>query len=512
MAQALPIARRRSALAPLLVAGIVLVGVLLPFYWLARLYVIGFWDPSIYLASAAALAAGEGYVMPMYPDATPNTYYPPGYSLLLAAIWPILPPFPESLPALEALSLAVTVGFFIVATVVLLRIYRCDAATTSWALLLAAMTPSAVQLSTAVGTDTLYGLLSLGAVALVGTGDHGPRRLLFGSACALAAYYTRSAGVAVLLALAIIGLIQARQGRLGRALALGWPLLGAVPWVLWTASHGGVGYIAQWRAGVPGAIAPLTGPEVVLNVLAMQLLAGLDTLWVVAPALTDVPLLGTVLLLWVEYRALKRWYTTREAAPLYLALYLLVLVTWPWRVPGRFVWPVAPLLAAEAIEGIRALGCVLTRRTKWSLAGGHLIVPAIVLALSAYLLGAAAWRLHTEGWAGAPVPREILDDMLHTADYVRENTPADAVLGTAHDNSGAWWWLYTGRYTLDAVGRLDDNGAFFLAGRPAGDPQQVTYYLTDYEGPAKGVAPDWAGPLRYCAPAGTVCLYGPRAN
>ena len=512
MAYALPIARPRPALAPLLVVSTILLSTLFPFYWLARPYVMGFWDPTIYVASAMALVAGQGYVMPMYPDALPNNYYPPGYSLLLAAIWRLLPPFPESFPILQALHLAVTAAFFAVAAVVLLRAYRCDTGTTGWALLLAAMTPSAVQLSTTIGTDTLYGLLSLCAVALVGTGDQRPRRLLVGGACALAAYYTRSAGIALLLALAIVGLIQMRHARWGRAVALGWPVLGAAPWTLWTMTHGGVGYLAQWRTGIPGALTPLTGPDVLFNVVAVNLVSGLDSLWVVAPMLTDVPLLGMLLLLWVGYRAWQRRWATRESVFLYLGLYVLVMLVWPWRVPGRFVWPIAPLLAAEALEGLQALGGVLARRTRWSLAGGHLIVPSIVLVLSIYLLGAAAWRLHAEGWAGGPVPREILDDMLDMAAYIRENTPPDAVLGTYHDNSGAWWWLYTGRYTLDAVGRLDDNGAFFLAGQRSGDASQVTYYLTDFEGPAKGFAPAWAGPLRYCAPAGTVCLYGPRSG
>src|SRR5687767_1623382 len=55
-----------------------------------------FLDDGIYVILAKSLATGEGYRYLNIPGAPSATHYPPGYPLLLAALWKLSPSFPEN--------------------------------------------------------------------------------------------------------------------------------------------------------------------------------------------------------------------------------------------------------------------------------------------------------------------------------------------------------------------------------------------------------------------------------
>ena len=50
-----------------------------------------FQDDAIYTVLAKALATGEGFRLINLPGSPHNTHYPPGYPLVLAALWKLWP-------------------------------------------------------------------------------------------------------------------------------------------------------------------------------------------------------------------------------------------------------------------------------------------------------------------------------------------------------------------------------------------------------------------------------------
>ncbi|HZR98109.1 MAG TPA: hypothetical protein VFE37_05350 [Chloroflexota bacterium] len=500
---------------------VVLAGVGL-FYWVARPPFLGISDQSIYVASAKAIATGHGYTLPMYPDQPPNTYFPPAYSLLLAIIWRIAPTFPSNIAILQLSSLFMAVALMITNALVLTRNYREQALTVVLALSLIATTPIALQLSTALGSDTLYGVLSLAAVACIGNGARRPGWLVLGSACAVAAFYTRTVGIALIFTLAVVGLQQWRRRARMHGACLLWPLAATLPWLAWTTQHGGAGYVQQWRDGVPGFFPPLTAPGTLLTMLGQNVLRGHDSLWNVAPVFSDLPVLGALLIGWVLLRAWQRWQQAGDITSCYLASYLILLLAWPWHVPGRFLWPVAALVAADALHGLQLGWTRLTRRWDRILPHGYLALVAGVLAFNAVVLGTAASNLRSDGWVGGPTPRSVYEAMFAAVTYLDAHAAPGAVLGTNRWDAAAWWWLYTGRPTLDSVARVDGQGAFFRGGKPAGDTTLVDYFIYQGDDGVPGVddRPAVEAQLAqrgarltpiYCAPVDTLCIYDWRA-
>ena len=73
-----------------------------------------FQDDAIYVVLAKALATGEGFRMTNLPGAPHATHFPPGYPLLLAALWKLFPSFPDNIVVFKfanALFLAGTAAF-----------------------------------------------------------------------------------------------------------------------------------------------------------------------------------------------------------------------------------------------------------------------------------------------------------------------------------------------------------------------------------------------------------------
>src|SRR5207237_10437247 len=94
------------------------------------------------------------------------------------------------------------------------RCYRASRADIAVALLLAATTPLALILSTAILSDTLFGIWVLGSLLLVtgGWAQRGRRGLALvavGALWAVGAYSTATAGGALVAALAIFAVRQA---------------------------------------------------------------------------------------------------------------------------------------------------------------------------------------------------------------------------------------------------------------------------------------------------------------
>jgi hypothetical protein len=509
---------RRVPLSAVILACL-LVAALGTFYWLARSpFLSGQSDDVVYITSAKTLASGQGYVWPQYPDEPTNTLFPPGYPAFLAALWGFNPAFPANLTALHFVSLLLAAALLALGALVVARVYRADALTVALSVALASTTLIALIVSTVMGSDTLYGVLGLAAMLLVRDGARRPRRLLLGSLCAAAGFYVRTIGITLIIACAVVGVQRWRRRCWVQGACLLWPVLATLPWLVWTTIHGGSTYVALWRGGIPGYAPPIDGPGTLASIMANNVWHGGDILWNVAPVLIDVPLVGTLLLGWVLLRAWQRWRQSGDLTPCYVGVYILLLLAWPWRAPGRFLWPLAPLLAADAIQGLHAVWRQGSRWWGGRLPNGYLAIVMAVLAINVVVLGVAAVRLQTNGDIRDPGIVKDFRARLAVADYLTAHVAPGAVLGTNHLTTGSWWWLYTGHQTLDGVARADGQGAFFRAGLPPGDERLIDYFI--YE-PSNGLpdTDDWPvvrarlaargarlDPI-YCAEGYTLCVY-----
>src|SRR5205823_6660715 len=104
---------------------------------------------------------------------------------------------------------------------------------------------------------------------------------------AVTAYYTRTAGFALVAALAITALLQARRAPGWRTAVLLAPTTLLLPWFAWNSLYGGSTALRQYIHGTPGSGIPVDGPEALLIVVLGNFLLGSDILHVVAPALVS---------------------------------------------------------------------------------------------------------------------------------------------------------------------------------------------------------------------------------
>ncbi len=150
---------------PVVVAAVVLGSVVrLVWVWAAARPPVGLIDQSAYLGAAEGLVDGDGYTR----FGAPSAYYPPGYSLLLAAamatarlVWDV------SGPVLAGLVNVVVTAVAIGATSVLAR-RLVDTTAARWVAWLAALLPASVVAAASALTEPTYiALVAVGLVALV---------------------------------------------------------------------------------------------------------------------------------------------------------------------------------------------------------------------------------------------------------------------------------------------------------------------------------------------------------
>ena len=324
-------------------------------------------DNAAYLSLANALAQGDGYVESWQPGSPPHTKYPPLYPGVLAIL---IMAGVQSWAAFKLLSAALTA--LAVAFCFLWARQRVGAAGAAAVALLFAISPALLDSSQWVLSEALFTACIFGCLWLLATGHRSPIPLLCGLALAIAAWYTRSAGLP-LVAAAALWLALARRWRSLATLSL----LFIPVALLWQLRAGG-DYVSEFRLVNP--YAPdfgLAGPAdfaarigVNLTGYALQhipaAIAGLrgSPAAIAGALLTLAALLG-----WV--RAVrsggsgdhpKRYAPGPDPAELFLPLYAGLILIWPQVWSGeRFALPLLPLLFLYAGDTLARVGSALAR-------------------------------------------------------------------------------------------------------------------------------------------------------
>jgi hypothetical protein len=314
-------------------------------------------DGAGYALLARALLQAEGYRATDHPDRPRHAHFPPGYPLVLAAVWTLTR---VSVPAAHIASTLFTIGACLASWVWFRRLLPAPAAlalglalAVNW---LWARTGSAIQ------SEPLYALFSqLTILAAIRATRHASSSL--GDTLALgvllaASLLTRQVAVALALAILVDLALRARWAQ-ALAVAAVTSLLVA-PWVGWmiaARSRAGtqLGLLVQGELSLAVRVAQqsikylqripdqITGPfvEVATEFRSEATLAVLANLWATMAA----SVIGAG---W--FRLLRR--RRGRLAGLVPLLTLGVLVLWPYTEAGRLLIPLIPFVLIGAVVGI----------------------------------------------------------------------------------------------------------------------------------------------------------------
>ncbi len=191
-------------------------------------------DDGIYVATAKALATGQGYRIISLPYEPAQTKYPPFYPLLLSLIWKLYPVFPSNVTAMMVLSMIFALGFLALTWRYLVALGYL----TRWQALIvvsmSALNWRMMILATSVYSEMLFSLLTIGSLHLAERYEKTSQSRRLGLALGVLiglAFLTRSPGITLLVSIvAYYGLRrQWKRAMLPAAVAS----LFVVGWIVW---------------------------------------------------------------------------------------------------------------------------------------------------------------------------------------------------------------------------------------------------------------------------------------
>jgi hypothetical protein len=383
-----------------------------------------FHDDTVYWTAARALAEGSGYRILNLPQQPFQTKYPPLYPFLLAGVWKLFPAFPENLR--PAMLLAwVMLPLFIVAARSLLRDLGLPDPV-NWFLAGAlALSPVTVLLSVTLMTDLLYCLFVF-SVLVVLQRAQGARAALLAGLLGGLAYLTRTSAL-VLFGAGVLWLLWRR--RYGLAVVFAGPMVLAMfGWGRWVAGHSNhssdlavlyyTDYLRYQLYGFSWAEAPI----VLARNLAFFLAA-------ITQLLTSQ--VGGIFWRLFAVAAIAGAYRLGRRSGLhpyhvFAALLTMLHLAWPGPPDGRYLLPIAPLLAAGLWTELAHLAGLL--RGAWE--HGRRILAASLGGVLCTSLAAAAFYLAGTLFSFLPqtfeARRALRASEGQAYQWITQNLPADS--------------------------------------------------------------------------------------
>ena len=426
-----------------------------------------FQDDAIYVVLAKALASGDGFRMINMPGAPHATHFPPGYPLVLAALWKLFPTFPDNIVVFKFLNAVFLAGTSI-------GTYRFGRSRLGLEPLGAATAAAVGTLSVVVLmitgvvlSEPLYMLLVIPTLLLAERAAEDGRARTAAAAGALIGVLTlvRTVGV-FLLPAALVVLLLRRRWRSAAVLTAA-ALAFIVPWQLWISAYqaempapfvGKYGAYGPWLSegyragGLPFAWA-------VIGKNADELFGFLGYISLpVAPIWPRLVSLGTVIVLLVVGAA-SAWRRI-PVTIVFLLGYGAVILAWPFE-PTRFALVWWPVLAGLFAAGVRRVWT--WRPTRMPLQGIR------IAGLAAALIVAAGYAMYNgrgvrqKWWVN--IQSDAGTRAKPIAEWVARATRPDDVVISDHD---LIVYLYTGR-------RAVPTAAFTALGRitPLTPPQDA---------------------------------------
>lgn len=337
-----------------------------------------YYDDTRYVILATSLARGEGYKIINYPDAPPETDFPPAYPMYLA-LFRIL--FPFSLYALKVANLLLT----LIIIILLFYEFRNESSNIAFIIpLVFAFHPMVVLFSTLTLSEPLFLLFLIlaffGIRAYYANESTNIKILLTSSVLIAFAFYTRFVGIALLPAFWLYGGLQ-RKWKHTLMLSISVLIL-LTPWMIRNYHMSGYlllpGQENLWESAIkestkgsytqsgaalsnlvivmkdnasyyvihaiPNEIFPILGSPKLRQTLARFRLE--PVLSILAIVLSGVVLYGIIIHSY-ENRG-------KDLIGIFLVVYIFGLLFWPFSDAERFLYPVFPFLLFYFYWGVKS--------------------------------------------------------------------------------------------------------------------------------------------------------------
>lgn len=393
-------------------------------------------DDGLFFVSAKSLASGNGYRIPSLPENPYQTKFPPLYPLFLSAVWLLNPVFPENLGLATGLCWLVLVAGLWLAR----HLYKSDGFSEerNWLLTgLLGFCPYLILFGSTMFSEMLFTCFVL-ATLLLGRRDS-DKAILAAGAMALCAYLTRTAGIALLVALPAWYFWKHERRKAALFAAVMVP--GVVAWSLWARLH-------MFPASlVPGGDTTLiyytdyltfeklnvdfTNLHRVLWINADQIVYSMGSLVLpqvevsfAVKILTQV--LGVAMIMGVIRLARRR---IAVDYALFAAVSCAILLVWHYPANERMILPLAPLLLAGFVAECEHLWNMLRQALKHKDRSQRVAAVLFGGLVAVVLLGAVALQgyvaffhltLTNEG------KRAALADRKAAYQWIAANVPASA--------------------------------------------------------------------------------------
>lgn len=450
-------------------------------------------DDALYVVSAKALATGQGYRVISLPGDPVQTKSPPVYPFLLSLIWRIHPSFPENVKAMMVLSVLATFASLIIAWAYLTRRGYASRPLATCVVVLTALNWRTLVVGTGLFSEMFYTALSIAALYLAERYDSAGGKWLTGAGLGILmglAFLTRTTGVALLIAVAAFLVMRRRARRDLLPIAIAGCFV--LAWVGWSYANRPVteglntayheSYIqtfdrvltefqshnhlsrASALVSVVGRNAwrliPISIPLVCLG-MKYDWPASLGAYWF-------LPVVGLIFFVFVLtvaafFRLFRGGLKGLRLLPIYVTVYLILHLAWPYYGHDRFLIPLLPFLLAFLIgEQERLRGMVVTEMaerkdiTRMISAGVIGLAMLSIASVGLYNYGLGLKRSLVETKRNAAIRRSEDLEAIH---WINANTDPSDVLVCARD---PMYYLYTGRQatmssSLTEGGKMDHD-------------------------------------------------------
>lgn len=389
---------------------------------------IGTLDENIYLALSQSLASGS--YREIYLASHPlHVKYPPGYPAFLAVVQLL---GGDNLDVIRAVNLVILAASILLMYLIVRRVAGVGIALAVAFLL--AINHVLINSGGTVLSESLFVGLVAATLYLSVRADAGRDRLVYGViAVAMAAFLTRTAGIALVTAVGVWLLGRRRRPELLTYVAASALVVGG--WITYTALVPELAAGTSYWLDVSSGLGSTRNPLSALAHLTLRNL-GFYAVRTIPSGLALPTIGGTVIdnVLWlgvtgvlIAVGTFVFWKRARAVAA-YLVLYAGLIVTWPW-LQARIVLPLIPLAMAALLVGAHRLGRRLPAAARYA-AIGTLVLLLGFGGLNATLERDAQVRkcdlanpYESEGCLD-PVTRGLARASL----YLRDHTPPDAVI------------------------------------------------------------------------------------
>ncbi len=402
-------------------------------------------DDGIYLATAKAMAQGEGYRLINLPDSPSQTKYPPLYPAMLAVIWKISPSFPDNLALMQWVSLLAGAATLGLAYLYLVRHGHFPRVVAAAAVLFCLTSTSFLFFSTSCLSEMPFALCLLMSMWALDRQIESPSvsrtSVLVLVGLLVLPMLCRTIGV--ISVLVVMPLALRHQKRL-RWAALGASLIAFLFMIwMWVSTRGiqasavngyYTDYLGWWHSyGIP--LLPR-----VITTNAVDVCFGLTPIGQIPwTGLSIWGAYGAVLIGLIGLISIMRQCFQMKVLPMSLAGYLAIVLVWPWQ-SERFLVPILPYLFAYSIATVFHHSRIfpLARKT------AGIVILGIVLMVNASAVGRDIAMCRTNHYPGYMLHSGLLAwaSFSEMFDWIKAHTDNDDVFASGMDSM---LYLYTGR-------------------------------------------------------------------